>query len=510
MLGLIATTLFTACQQDPPPATDSLAYIPKDAAMVTAIRTQQLMDKADFASLKAGKGYQEMLRKAREENAALARVLEDPKQAGIDLQQNAYVSVLMEGESPGMVVVSFSVADRAALEKLMEGLAMEARPVSNDFKMAGSSGDAIMAWNDNSLLLGVPMNKQDAEAELQRMMELKPDQSVASNPELRQELDADYDVLNWFSSDFILQSDNWKASGNLLNYSDEELQGQSVAHRLTFEDGAVESYWVPQLQGRIKNDLGMFFRDDVDTDFITKAPAGKPSFLLSAAFDINGVNQLLVEKYSKGMAESALSQFGVSATDLLKAFKGDMMLLSYAEQEMGNALFMASVEDAAALQEVITQAEAARKIEKISEGRYRFLEWEMEEERADTIYATETVKLDAQFLLRGGLLYLSNTPALLDQAEAGDTGLSGGIAEQAGEMLNQHIFTALGSPADFPNWDDFAGIENVEASATREGVRLRITLPEKGQNSLGYFLEGMLDSPEEETPAPDEAPADEL
>ena len=241
LLLLFVATLFTACQKELPPVEDSLVYIPEDAAMVTAIRLQQLMDKADFESLKETEGFQSMLQDAAEENAMLAKVLADPTASGIDLSKNMYVSVELSDSEPLMTVASFSIAEPEALEQMMEGLNVEAKPVSNDFKYSDTPGKASVAWNNEVLLLGMADGSIGVKDRLLRYLENPAAGSVADNSHLREQLQGDFDILNWLSSDFILRSRDWQASGNLLNYDKEDLSGQHLAHALTFGKGVIEN-----------------------------------------------------------------------------------------------------------------------------------------------------------------------------------------------------------------------------------------------------------------------------
>jgi len=491
LLALIATTLFTACQKELPPVEDSLTYIPEDAAMVTAIRLQQLMDKADFESLKETKGFQSMLEDAAEENAMLAKVLADPAASGIDLNKNMYVSVELSDNEPLMTVASFSIADSEALEQMMKGLEVEATPVSNDFKYSDTPGRASIAWNKEVLLLGMADKSLSAKDRLLRYLETPANASIAENNNLREQLQGDYDVLNWLSSDFILRSRDWQASGNLLNYDKEALSGQYVAHTLTFEQGIIENQVTLDLSGRVKNDLGMFFRDEVTTDFISAAPAGSPVFLLTAAFDINGVNQLLVEKYSKGFAEETLRQFGLSANELLKAFSGDIMVAGYQVPEEAT-LFVATVEDEAPLRTLLEKASEDAKLEKVSDNRYRFLRWERKAEEGDSTYVNASVEMEGEVLLHEGLFFISNQPILLDRVIAGETGLSGELAQQSAQAMGEHIFTAFGNPSLMGAFDfEAEQIQEIEASANREGIQLRLEMDNQEENSLRYLIELM-------------------
>lgn len=490
LLLLFVATLFTACQKELPPAEDSLIYIPEDAAMVTAVRLQQLMDKADFESLKQTEGFQSMLQDAAEENATLAKVLADPAASGIDLSKNMYVSVQLSDNEPVMTVASFSVADPAALEQMMEGLEVKAMPVSNNFKFSSTPGKAAVAWNDAVLLLGMTDEPAGDKDRLMRYLETPADASIANNTNLREQLKSDFDLLNWLSSDFILQSRNWQTSGNLLNYDKEALSGQYVAHALSFEKGVIENQITLDLNGRIENDLGMFFRDEVTTDFISAAPTGIPAFLLTAAFDINGVNQLLVEKYSKGVAEETLNRFGLSAKELLKAFSGDIMLAGYKSPEDA-VLFAAAVEDETPLRQLLDKATADNKLEKRSDNRYRFLRWD-HKAVADSNSVSKSVEMEGEVLLRDGLFFISNQSALLDQVEAGETGLSGELAKQSAKAMGEHIFTAFGNPGLMSGFDfEAEQIQEIEASANREGIKLRLEMDNKDLNSLRYLIELM-------------------
>ncbi|MCB9041510.1 MAG: DUF4836 family protein [Lewinellaceae bacterium] len=507
--AILLSLVFTACQQTPPAPDDSLQFLPESTAMVTAIRADQLMAKADFKAIQQSEGYREMIEEARAANPVLAKVLEQPESSGVDLGKNIYLSAeVQEGKKP-FTTISFSIADAPAFEKLLESLDVDAKPAADQgYQFLSPSHNSTLAWNENSAIIGIAEDGTDVEAAIKRYLKTPAGQSIAQNKNLRRALAKDFDIANWFSSDFLLDSELAKNSSALMNYKPEDLRGNYVQHFLTFDKGMIKSEASFDFKSQVANDLSMLFRDKVKTDFVKLAPEGEPLFFMATAFDMDGINQLLVEKYSKGLAEGGLKEYGISTNTLIKALNGDIMLTAYASQQEDSKpelVFAARIGDKEALQSLIDMAVKENKIEKLSENRYQFLEWK-KEMKDDSAYAETKVHVEAQFLLHGGLLYMASQPALLDKVENGQTGLRGPIADQAKALSGQNIFTALGDIAALEamgngNPEGNMPIEGIEATARREGTKLALKMKDKSANSLKVLIDMMKKAKPQEEPA---------
>ncbi len=495
---LIATLFllsFSACQQEPPVPEDSLLFIPENTPMVTAIRVQQLMDKADFETIQASEGYKEMLEEAREANSVLAKVMEEPEASGIDLDKNIYLSMEVEEKEETFTTISMSIADAKAFEALVEAMEVEALPASQGYRYAAPGKHSVLAWNESVALIGIQKDGANLKEKLETYLQTPPEKSVAQNLNLRQALTEDFDIVNWISSDFLLESEAFENSSIALNYDKEDLKGNYLQHFLAFEKGEIISRTSLDFKSRIANDLGMMFRDNPKTDFTKVAPKGQPLFMLTSAFDMDGINQLLVEKYSKGLAEGGLAKYGISTNTLLKALNGDIMLAAYAsetEDKKPVLAFAAKVKDEEALQSIFDVLLEKQRVEKISENRYRLLEFKMES-KEDTTVAETKVDLDGQVLVKDGILYITSQPALLDKVEQGETGMEGPVAEQAKGLIHQNIFTAIGdlTALEGRKADPENPVESVQATAERGGTKAVIKLKDKNTNSLKALIDMM-------------------
>lgn len=489
LLIAIAALLASSCQEELAPVDPSLTYIPKETAMVSAIRLQQLMDKAGFESLKGKAAYQEMLAEAEEESAVLAKVLERPSTSGVDLSGNAYISALLSDTTGMFVVMALPLADEKAFGELIESMDTKAVPARNGFRIAGGLGEATVAWNKEVALVGLSQGGPDAKARLERLLDTPPANSVAENKSLRKSLAGEsYDIMAWYSSDFILGNEAALLSGKMLNYKEADLRGQYITQTITFEEGAISSKIGLELSGPLKNDLDMFFRDEVATDFVSMAPAGEPVFFMTAAFDMNGINQLLIEKYSKGLVGELLEGYGVPTADVLEVLDGDIMLAAYDFEQM---VFGAKLDDESLLMEHLAKAQEEQGLQELSPGRYRFLKVKTAAKKDSLGQVLESgVNIDAQILIKDGLLFLSTTPELLDRVARGEQGIRGQLANRASGLVNKHIFTALGAPLPLAEWDDdLKKFQSVDASADRDGLSFRVELDKPGQNSLRQLIE---------------------
>lgn len=516
--AILFALVFTACQREAPVPDDSLVFLPENTAMVTAIRARQLMDKADFQAIKQSEGYQEMIREAQATNPVLAKVLEQPESSGVDLGKNIYLSAEMRENQKPLISISFSIADVKAFEALLKSADVEVRPAADKgYHLASPSRNSALAWNDKVAIIGVTEDDTDVQAEMKRYLEGQPERSIAQNKNLRRTLVQEFDIANWVSSDFLLDSEMAKGSSALLNYSEEDLRGNYIQHFLTFEKGLVKSKADFYFKNRIANDLSMLFRDKVKTDFVKLAPEGEALFFMATAFDMDGINQLLIEKYSKGLAEGGLQEYGISTATLMKALKGDIMLAAYppaGDKEEPALVFAARIGDEKALESIISLALKENKIEKVGENRYQFLEWKREM-KEDSTFAETKIKIDGQILLHNGLLYMASQTALLDKVENGQTGLSGPAAEQAKTLSRNNIFTALGDIESLEalgksrDGEDKA-FNSIEATANRKGAELLLYMKDESSNSLKTLIDGMKRPERGEAPSPEETESSEI
>jgi hypothetical protein len=492
LLALLIVAAISSCKNDTPPIDDSLAYIPEDVATVTAINPRKLMNKADFASLSKTDGFQEMIRRAKSTNPVLAKVMMNPEQSGVDLDKNVYIAMEPSREVGRFGVVTLSIADVAAFEALLQDVEIEATPASQNYNLAFPSGTSALAWNDEVAIIGFADEPGSVRTELERYLKTEGKSSAAQNKSLRKSLAKEYDMLNWFSSDFLFSSEFAKNGAAFLNYDEADLKGNYVEHYLTFDEGAIKSKASFDFNGQIAKDLSMLFRDQVKTDFTSIAPAGEPLFLLSTSFDIDGLNQLLIEKYSKGLADNEIRKYGLSSTELLEALHGDIMLSSYPsdrEDREADMVFIAKIENEEAIQKLLEVGIKQETLEKTNDGLYHFVNWEYQMIE-DSLVKSDNKTYPAHIWLNDGMLYLSNAEALIKKVQQGDTGMKGNLATKGSELLKQHIFTALGNPTAMDEFmEQFGGVESVEASASRKGTELIIEMENKSQNSLKTLIE---------------------
>ena len=73
----------------------------------------------------------------------------------------------------------------------------------------------------------------------------------------------------------------------------------------------------------------MFFRKKVETDFSSALPGDGLGMMMTAALSPKGINQVLVEKHSKGAVDRVLDDFGMSIGDLMEGFSGDVAIGLY-------------------------------------------------------------------------------------------------------------------------------------------------------------------------------------
>jgi hypothetical protein len=495
LIALVATSFLFSCQSDTAISDDSLVYISEDAAMVTALQPRQLMEKADFEALKQTEGYQQLIEEAGQSSSVLADVVANPEKSGVNLDKNIYFAMESTATKEQYAVITMSLSDPTAFEALVKAADVEIIPAKQTNNYAFPDKNSGLAWNSEIAIIGFSDDATDLKAILEASLDTPAKSSVAANRHLKKSLSKEYDIINWFSSDALLNYEEVSNGAKLLNYDAEDIKGNYIAHYLTFGKGKISSEAVLDISGKIAKDLGMLFKDKVKTDFLSAAPGGNPLFLLSAAFDFKGLNQLLIEKYSKGLASMEMDKYGLSSDELLEALQGDIMLMAYpVENDDPSLFFMAKIDDLNAINKLIEVGEKEEMLKALPSGIYQLIDG-----KQDSMNAQYNEDETAYLMVKDDMLYLSASSDLIEKVQKGTLGIDGAIASKGASIINQHIFTALGNPIVIEELkEEFNGIKSVEASANRKGTRLEILMENEKENSLKYIIEQMQAAEKEE------------
>lgn len=476
-LVAIAGVLFlSACQQPLPD--DALANVPEGVSFVTAINIPRLMEKAEFEKVRQMGFYQKITEQAAEKNPAFAEVLKDPASAGVDLQKNAYVAMILSADTVNegkTVAFLFSIADKAKFEQAVNDIRIKALQTGNEPETA-------LVWNEKT---GIFVNGDHAQATADAWLNSPPNQTVARNKSLRKTLAREYDIANWVTSDALASIYPNLAEG-LKKYTPKDFEGNHIGSYLYFEDDRVRGEVYVDLKKNLANDLNTFFRDRVKTDFTQLMPAEDQSFLLTAALDLHGIHQVLLERYIQGAAQQSLKEFGLSTEDIAYAFGGDVALSLYPGRDtlfnVPTPLLAGNIKDQARLNKLIDKAVEKGVLEKKSDNRYLWVRPE-KKNREDSVIVTREDR--GEILIKDNIVYLAPNGELLDRIAAGGFATQGAVADRIKGLQAENILSAYFQPPLFMNQNrESIPFEGFQVTARRNYLEGFAELPKAPGNSL--------------------------
>lgn len=495
LLSFIALFLCSACQDDLlTQKDDGLKKIPADVSMITSINTKQLMEKADYESIKEMEFFQEALRKAEKENPAVAAVLKNPEQSGIDLDKNIYVTYKLNPKNPGDVFMATiaTLKNQSDFEDLVNTLDQGAIKDKGDYKTISSSSQTFLAWTDEIVIAGGSNSSyMDIDAEIKNILNTDKETSVASNKDLQKAFSGNHDIAGWMNSDPLADNPQAGLALNLIDISPKALAGNSIHNTVDFENGAIVGHSKFFFNDEIGKDfIGKFFKDEVKTDFSKYLPAENLIFAATAALDIRGVDEFLsLRPQSKGMVDFALKESGLTMKDLVSTFGGDIMVAGFGGNNIlnGNGLFSTNIKNTEKLNAIIDAAIENNVLVELSDNHYKVMTVGMAGG-----FSISRGKGYGQALIHDGLLFFSNDEALLTKIKEGGFNKGDRAPAAVLKMLKNNTFAShFGIEALKKMDDDFADLNFTDMKLNVKGdeADFKLDLKDDSKNSLKAIFE---------------------
>jgi len=499
-LFLIPTLiLLNACKNPLTTASDSLTTIPPEVSSVTSIDIAKLMEKVDYESVKKMEFFQENLSELRKENPALAKVVEDPKSSGIDLNSKAYFYIDLNGNNPeesfsGFVV---SIADKSKFESLLTAANVGNIVSKEGYQQAIQGGRGIIAWNDKTAVMGGSSNDVDLGAYVAKIFTTSKENSVANNDDLKTCFSGNHDIMSWFSSNTIAANPQAGMMAAFANIDSDALKDNFMHSFVDFEKGEINSTAQYFLNKGLTKDLDLFFKDEVKTDFSKYVPAENLNFAMSTAIDFNGINQVLSERpQAKSFANFALKEYGLTLDNISDAFNGDLLLSTY-ENEGDNGttgLFMTKISNIEVFYKFSALALEYELITKSEDGLYQINGNGFNQAMSGFGPGSSRINTAGKILIHDDMMFISGDENLLANIKAGS--LKGGtVKKDVYKLLSGQIF---GLFTDFDaikkgrdDMKEMEKIKDIRATANRKSSTMNIEMHDKKVNSLKLIFEAI-------------------
>lgn len=485
LLPLLALVLLgTACQTDNAEKTAALRYIPDDMNSLLIIDMPDLMQKADFEEIKELDFYKKFLLSAANEKPSIARILEDPAASGLNIDEHFYLAMKVKStnSSPDFAAFVAPVQDKDALERTLSALEIDFVPASQNFGYSHLQR-AHMVWNDEVIVMGVGREEGHLHDKIESFLNTTPKNGLYRNKNLQKSLKRDFDMAHWLRLDPFLEGLNNELFSAVAGLSQDDLTDNYLNSFVHFKAGEMEGETFFQIKRGVTNDLQLFFKDKVKTNFGRHMPGEGLGIMMTAAMDLKGINQILIEKHVKGLGMQRLEEYGLSFEDLVRAFSGEVAIGAYSRGS-GDAfpLVILPVEKEKRFNTLLDFALDKGILTEEGKGRYLLRDDKLNRGGSNS---------PGYLLYKNDMLYLSDQSEILDEIASGNFKRGGTTIERMSELMSNNIFSLFGdiewlSQVD----DDFAELPfaDFESKANRNKVSFKLKMNDQRTNSLKQFF----------------------
>ena len=494
LAGLVA---LSSCKKDTPLSSkDGLTSIPANATTVFAINVPSLMEKADYENIKDLDFFKEAMKDAADENPRVAEIMQNPDEAGVDLNQKAYMAIEVDEEDPQNVfsamVLSLSDADLFESNIKSGDNDMEINN-GEGFKYAQEDRQSILAWNDQMAVIGNATSYTDLQEAVSAYFNTKPEESVAGNKDLQKAFGEEHDVAMWFNSNPFADNPAAQMALGFAEIDSEALKDNYIHGYLDFEMGEMIGHSKMYLQKDLTKDFSKFFNDEVTTDFTAYVPKDDLLFAFTTALDIKGIDEVLSARpQSKGFIDYSLDKYDLSFTDFAETFGGDIFVVAQntggdkpggliATNITDNELLTKFLDLAVEFEVLIPDGNDVYKIDPGAGGQYRDNDF-------DVAFEDGMMRL----IVEKDMVFITGDPGTLAVVQNGGYPAGERAEGEIPALLGKHVFGGYMALAALERLDesiqDFA-FEDMKIMVDREESNFHLQMEDKSENALKQLIE---------------------
>ena len=493
ILAILALSIFTwSCRDNTINTADkALMTIPQDASMVTSIDIKSLMDKADFENTKQLEFYQDWINETKRYNPAVSKILEDPSKSGINLTQNAYLSLDISTKNPSdfFSAAVLNLSDPSAFSDLLAQMNEGAVEDRDLYKIIKFNANNIVAWNDEIAVIGGSSRSKMVDINLEKIFNTEESTSIVQNKAMQLCFKEKHDVTSWMSSNAIAQIKDAKLAMDMIGIKPSALTDNYTHAFLDFENGKVAGLSKFFVQDDLANELRLFFKDHIESDFSNYIPGESLASLVSGAVDLNGINQVLSERPQvKGYVEFLLKEYGIGLGDLANAFGGDFVLANYGDGNEIEGMMITDINDQKVFNDFLKVGLDYEMIVKEKEGMYRI---NISGKKAIMGYQS-SLSEGGYVLVHDKKVFLSADIERLNNIQNGSFKPASEVDKNVKQLMNNNILSWFAKSESLPNSVGGGNLKEVEEmmmSIDRGSAKFDLLLKDDSQNSLKRILE---------------------
>ncbi|MEM6317006.1 MAG: DUF4836 family protein [Bacteroidota bacterium] len=500
LFALSILTLWTACQKESGQKADNaLAAVPINTTVVTAFDVPTLMEKANFEAIQSMDFYRFFKEKAQTESDLLAAVMTNPENSGVDLTQNAYLSVELNPDNPEEIYmgVIFNLASAEDFSNFAHSLPDARISTENGYQVADLTESLQVAWNDKVAVVAMGEGIYETEGVVDAFFAPNEANNLAQNKNLQKVLAQSHDVTAWLTSNALAQSSNAKLLLSLAKIPPEALNDNFIHGSVDFEQGKVQAQLDFLFQEALVEDLRLLFKGQSETDFSPYIDQQNLNIYLSAALDFDGLRQALVKRSQiKMFADFALKSYGLSIQKLKDALDGDVVFTTYTGNinNRQEALVGFKLNQKTAFLSLLEMAEEKEYVTKTGKGRY-LINPNFSNAISNIVPFDIGTSFDNQLIIKEDIAFISGNISRLDAIEMGDISPTDRVSQDVLELTEANTLALF---ADFNSLKRLGipwtpAMDKLMWNINGKGSNFELTMRQEEVNSLQAIFEAVND-----------------
>lgn len=321
--------------------------MPADATGVFLMNTKQLLEKADYATLKETAFFKDFIQKAKEKSPEMVPFLEDPEAAGINMAgtMGFYVALPEEMKSGKDIEFAFllPVADKAKMDAAVTVALKEAKDATPEAKdgytITALESDAFLVQGEN--ILAFTTYNDDAKV---KELISPSGESVHSNANFKKQLAKNKDVLFWMNADPVVEmvlnnpqtAMQVKGALGFAQIPEEGLKGNYMSFFYDFQKGKMDVGTHFDFSDVLVRELGDILPSELAVDYSKYLPAEDLAASMTFGISADGVLNFMTKRGFDKMVDSYLNRVELNLGQIKEGITGGMAVAIYAPAAEAN------------------------------------------------------------------------------------------------------------------------------------------------------------------------------
>lgn len=325
------------------PAGGVQSSIPADAAGVFLMNTKQLMEKADYASLKQTDFFKDFLKEAETNAPEMVPFLEDPAASGLSLESNmGFYFAFPEGENqkidkPNLAFI-VPVADVAKLDAaVQEALkkAPEAKTTEKEgYKITNMDGEGNAFLVQSEKIFA--FTSFDTDEDIKNIISPSGN-DISQNAKFVEHNYADKDMSFWMDATPIVKTMmsnpfmamSIKGSLGMAQIPEEGLKDNYMSFYYDFKDGEIVAAAKFEFSEPLVRELGDLLPSKLNVDYSKHIPTDDLAVGVTMGVNGAGILNFIAKRGLDQTIDKQLAAMGLTLGKINDGITGDMALAVY-------------------------------------------------------------------------------------------------------------------------------------------------------------------------------------